>query len=136
VFVVDPDIDVFSDEQVDWALATRFQPDRDLVVQSGFRTLPLDPSLDGAATGSKAGFDLTFKSGDRLEHRVPQAPRLDGRRFASLDAALAEGPKFFAELMAATGSRDGREIVRALEGLRSKGRLTRDDEGRYLYDDD
>jgi UbiD family decarboxylase len=133
VFVVDPDIDVFSDEQLDWALATRFQPDRDLVVQSGFRTLPLDPSLEGASTGAKAGFDLTFKSGDRLEHRVPQAPRLDGRRFGSLEAALADGPKFFAELMAATGSRDGREIVRELEGLRATGRLTRDEEGRYLY---
>src|SRR5439155_10454363 len=34
VFVVDPDVDIFSDEQVDWALATRFQADRDLVVQS------------------------------------------------------------------------------------------------------
>jgi 2,5-furandicarboxylate decarboxylase 1 len=41
VFVVDPDIDIFSDEQMEWALATRFQPDRDLVVQGGFRTLPL-----------------------------------------------------------------------------------------------
>ena len=30
VFVVDPDIDIFSDEQMDWALATRFQADRDL----------------------------------------------------------------------------------------------------------
>ena len=45
VFVVDPDIDIFSDEQMDWALATRFQPDRDLVVVDGMRTLPLDPSL-------------------------------------------------------------------------------------------
>ena len=32
VFVVDPDIDIFSDEQMDWALATRFQADRDLIV--------------------------------------------------------------------------------------------------------
>ena len=45
VFVVDPDIDIFDDAQMDWALATRFQADRDLVVESGFRTLPLDPSL-------------------------------------------------------------------------------------------
>ena len=43
VFVVDPDIDIFSDEQMDWALATRFQPDRDLMVMDGMRTLPLDP---------------------------------------------------------------------------------------------
>jgi UbiD family decarboxylase len=133
VFVVDPDIDVFSDEQVDWALATRFQADRDLVVQSGFRTLPLDPSLEGATTGAKAGFDLTLAPGERLEHRVPRAPRLDGRRFASLEAALADGPKFFSELMAAAASHDGREIVRELEKLRGAGRLTRDDEGRYLY---
>ena len=34
VFVVDPDIDIFSDEQMEWALATRFQPDRDFVVAS------------------------------------------------------------------------------------------------------
>ena len=52
VFVVDPDIDIFSDEQMDWALATRFQPDRDLVVIDGMRTLPLDPSLTGAAASA------------------------------------------------------------------------------------
>jgi UbiD family decarboxylase len=132
VFVVDPDIDVFSSEQVDWALATRFQPDRDLVVQGGFRTLPLDPSLEGAATGAKAGFDLTLKPGKRLEREVPAPPRFAGRRFASLEAALGDAPKFFGELMAALGSRDGREIVRQLEELRAAGRLARDDEGRYL----
>ena len=49
VFVVDPDIDIFSDEQMDWALGTRFQPDRDLMVVEGMRTLPLDPSLAAAA---------------------------------------------------------------------------------------
>jgi UbiD family decarboxylase len=132
VFVVDPDIDVFSDEQVDWAFATRFQADRDLVVASGMRTLPLDPSLGGANTGSKAGFDLTLPLGERiLEHRIPQPPKFDGRRFDSLQAALADGPKFFGELMAAVGSRDGREIVRELEGLRRSGKLSRDNEGRY-----
>ena len=61
MFVVDPDIDIFSDEQMDWALATRFQADRDLVVVDGLRTLPLDPSVaPGARTGAKAGFDLTL----------------------------------------------------------------------------
>ena len=34
VFVVDPDIDIYSDQQVEWAMATRFQADRDLVVQA------------------------------------------------------------------------------------------------------
>ncbi len=134
VFVVDPDIDVASDEQMDWALATRFQPDRDLVVMSGMRTLPLDPSLTSGRTGAKAGYDLTwpFGTADRLETRVPEPPRFAGRRFASVEAALADGPQFFEELMTAVGSRDGREVVRALEALRDKLHLDRDGEGRYL----
>jgi 2,5-furandicarboxylate decarboxylase 1 len=135
VFVVDPDIDIFSDEQFDWALATRFQPDRDLIVMSGMRSLPLDPSLPpGTRVGAKAGFDLTwpFGTGTRLETRVPAPPRFAGRRFASIEAALADGPKFFEELMSAVGSRDGREVVRALEALRGMHALARDDEGRYL----
>jgi len=133
VFVVDPDIDIFSDQQMDWALATRFQADRDLVVMGGLRTLPLDPSLAGGVGGAKAGFDLTwpFGSGERLETRVPAPPRFAGKRFASLEAALQDGPKSFGQLMSALGSRDGREIVRALATLREKAALARDAEGRY-----
>jgi 2,5-furandicarboxylate decarboxylase 1 len=134
VFVVDPDIDVTSDEQIDWALATRFQPDRDLVIVSGMRTLPLDPSITAGRTGSKAGFDLTwpFGSGNRMETRVPEPPRFEGRRFQSVEAALRDGPKFFEELMTAAGSRDGREIVRELDALRGTRGLDRDNEGRYI----
>jgi UbiD family decarboxylase len=136
VFVVDPDIDIFSDEQMDWAMATRFQPDRDLMVMSGLRTLPLDPSLPpGARVGAKAGYDLTWAFGthDRLEVRVPAPPKFAGKRFPSVEAALADGPKFFEELMAATKSKDGREIVRALDVLRQADRLDRDPErGRWV----
>ena len=46
--------------------------------------------------------------------------------------ALADGPKFFEELMTAVGSRDGREVVRTLGGLRDKLSLDRDGEGRYF----
>ena len=35
VFVFDDDIDVFSDEQCDWALATRYQGDRDTIQRRG-----------------------------------------------------------------------------------------------------
>ena len=133
VFVVDPDIDIFSHEQMDWALATRFQADRDLVVEGGFRALPLDPSLDGRRIGSKAGFDLTLPFGrsDSIEAQIPKPPRYEGRRFASIEAALADGPKTFEALMAATGSRDGREIVRLLDALRRAGRLGREEDGRW-----
>jgi len=133
VFVVDPDVDIFSDEQMDWALATRFQADRDLVVQSGFRTLPLDPSLRGARTGAKAGFDLTLPTGEArgIESTIPEPPRFEGKRFDSVEAALADGPKTFEALMAALASRDGREVVLALEALREAGRLVREKDGRY-----
>jgi 2,5-furandicarboxylate decarboxylase 1 len=134
VFVVDPDIDFTSDEQMDWAMATRFQPDRDLIVLTGMRTLPLDPSITSGRVGAKAGFDLTwpFGTGARLETKVPEPPRFAGKRFASIEAALADGPKYFEELMTAVGSRDGREIVRTLEGLRAREALDRDGEGRYF----
>jgi 3-polyprenyl-4-hydroxybenzoate decarboxylase len=134
VFVVDPDVDITSDEQMDWAMATRFQPDRDLIVVSGMRTLPLDPSITGGRVGAKAGFDLTwpFGTGNRLETRIPEPPRFEGKRFASVAAALADGPKYFEQLMTAVGSRDGREIVRELEALRSAVKLDRDQDGRYF----
>src|SRR5207244_3563803 len=135
VFVVDPDIDIFSDEQMEWALATRFQPDRDFVMASGFRTIPLDPSLAShASLGAKAGYDLTMPLGaaKELEAEIPQPPTFAGARFASVEAALCDGPKYFEEVMAALGSEDGREIVLALEALGQAGRVERDPaEGRY-----
>jgi UbiD family decarboxylase len=134
VYVVDPDIDITSDEQMDWAMATRFQPDRDLVVFSGMRTLPLDPSITSGRVGAKAGFDLTwpFGAANRLETRVPEPPHFQGKRFASVAAALADGPKYFEQLMTAVGSRDGREVVRELEALRTSVALDRDGDGRYF----
>ena len=139
VFVVDPDIDIFSDEQMEWALATRFQPHRDFVLATGFRTLPLDPSLDdGVKVGSKAGYDLTLPFGQtgRLESEVPHPPRFEGRRFGSVLEALQDGPKYFEDLIAALGSEDGREVMMDLDALRQKGRLKRETkQGKYSLAD-
>jgi 2,5-furandicarboxylate decarboxylase 1 len=133
VFVVDPDIDIFDDAQMDWALATRFQADRDLVVESGFRTLPLDPSLGSKRVGAKAGFDLTLPLGDRaLAHTVPRSAISGDKTHDDVEAALTDGAKSFGELMVAVGSRDGREIVRRLEELRRAGRLDRIEDGLYI----
>ena len=64
VFVVDPDIDIFSDEQMEWAMATRLQPDHDVYIESGYRVSPLDPSLPpDQKVGSKSGYDLTLPFG-------------------------------------------------------------------------
>lgn len=135
VFVFDEDIDIFSDEMVDWALATRFQGDRDLVVSPGFRVVPLDPSLTGARTGAKVGFDCTIPFGktQSFEWAIPAPPTLPAREHrASVVDALSAGASSFAELMASLRSRDGREIVRELDKLYTLGRLGRQEDGRYV----
>ena len=139
VFVTDADIDIFSDSELDWALATRFQADRDIAVASGFRAVPLDPSLQGAREGAKAGFDLTVPFGrlDAQEFTVPEPPELApaaGAHGMSAADALDTGPKYFRELMEAAGSDDGREIVRELEALYAEGRLGRCEDGRYVLE--
>lgn len=133
VFVVDDDIDVFCDEQIEWALATRFQGDRDLVVATGLRTIPLDPSLLGSRTGAKTGFDLTIPLGSEGQNAfaVPEAPQLKETPRSTVLQALQSSPKCFKELMDAMGSRDGRDTVVALDEVRKTGRLTRTPEGRY-----
>jgi len=139
VFAFDADIDVFSDEETDWAMATRFQADRDLIVGSGFRVVPLDPSLGGARTGAKLGLDCTipFGKGNSFEFSVPTPPvTKPGTRHKSTEAALAAGPASFLELMAALGSKDGREIVRELDALYATKRLGRLDDGRYVLKSD
>ncbi|MEM4246405.1 MAG: UbiD family decarboxylase, partial [Candidatus Bathyarchaeia archaeon] len=60
VFVVDRDIDIYNPLEVEWAMATRFQADRDLVIKGRERGSSLDPSSEpGTHLTTKVGFDLT-----------------------------------------------------------------------------
>lgn len=68
VVIVDDDIDVFNPMDVEWAIATRVQGDRDVVVIPGARAKPLDPSLavmphGVVPTGAKVGIDATIGEG-------------------------------------------------------------------------
>jgi 2,5-furandicarboxylate decarboxylase 1 len=66
IIVVDEDIDVFNEEQVLWALATRFQADRDLLLISNSPCNLLDPSSkDGL--GAKLGLDASRKFGPEVK---------------------------------------------------------------------
>jgi len=58
--VVDTDIDVYNSEMVEWAIATRFQANEDLLVIPQARGSTLDPSAD-QETGltTKVGVDAT-----------------------------------------------------------------------------
>lgn len=63
VVVTDDDIDIFDPVDVEWAIATRVQADRDAVIISNARSKPLDPSLpptDGIPTTAKMGIDATI----------------------------------------------------------------------------
>ena len=59
VIAVDDDIDLTSDQEVLWALATRFQPDRDSFVVDGLPGSPLDPSSSLDGTTSRLALDAT-----------------------------------------------------------------------------
>ncbi|AMM54022.1 UbiD family decarboxylase [Pyrococcus kukulkanii] len=65
VVVVDEDVNIYDDREVEWAIATRFQPDRDLVVIPDARGSSLDPSGKDGLT-AKWGIDAT-KPLDRKE---------------------------------------------------------------------
>ena len=60
VFVVDDDIDIENPSEIEWALATRFQGDKDMIVRTKEKGSSLDPSSDMAMRETtKVGFDLT-----------------------------------------------------------------------------
>lgn len=74
VVVVDHDVDVFDDRQVNWALATRCQPDRDITVVTHARGSDLDPSTREDGYTAKWGVDATAKPSVAAytpRHRVP-----------------------------------------------------------------
>ncbi|PYN63880.1 MAG: UbiD family decarboxylase [Candidatus Rokuibacteriota bacterium] len=82
VVVVDHDVDVFDDRQVNWAIATRCQPDRDITVITNARGSDLDPSTKEDGYTAKWGIDATAKpslAAYTPRHRVPPAvlERLD-----------------------------------------------------------
>lgn len=67
VFLVDEDVDCFDMEDVLWAMTTRFQADRDLILIPGVQCHPLDPSnqpeysplIRAKGNACKAIFDCT-----------------------------------------------------------------------------
>jgi len=69
VTVVDDDIDISNPVHVEWAMMTRWQPDRDTIILSGQKGSSLDPSRDIDGLTSKVGFDATIRmEADRREY--------------------------------------------------------------------
>jgi 4-hydroxy-3-polyprenylbenzoate decarboxylase len=81
VIAVDDDIDLTDDSQVMWALATHFQPHRDVVIIDGLPGNALDPSASAVGTTSRMGLDAT------------RGPNFEGVRARVSDAAMARARK-------------------------------------------
>ena len=95
VVVVDPDIDVRNPEQVEWAIAFRTQPARDVIIVDDMPGGTLDPSIDGSLpmnkrVGSAMGIDATFPFGAD-EQKAPDSPAGD----ACGPAVAEHGHEFF-----------------------------------------
>jgi UbiD family decarboxylase len=129
VFVVDDDVDIFCDEEVEWAMSTRFRADRDLMVVEGAPGIYMDPVIGEDGSMVKAGFDLTAPYGkpETVERYIASAPHFShGPATAkTVEEALADGPRYFMQIMEALGSRDGREVALELERLLAAGTVVR-----------
>jgi len=74
VFIVDDDINIHDPNDIEWAMATRFQADKNLVMKRE-KGSSLDPSSDmDTQMTCKAGFDLTIPEGGKKEFRRPDLP--------------------------------------------------------------
>src|SRR5947209_13285330 len=159
VVVVDDDIDVFDPTEVEWAIATRVQGDKDVMIISNARAKPLDPSLPQGygvvPTGAKVGIDATMPEGIPREYyerityayadRAKISDYIDGKSDAAglagderEAAALAEkilqmignDPLYYTDIAERFSAYDFRTVARALGHLHASEKLWQDPRGR------
>jgi 2,5-furandicarboxylate decarboxylase 1 len=160
VVVVDDDIDVFDGTEVEWAMATRVQADRDVVIVADARSKPLDPSLPVTPgripTTAKCGVDATIPDDvprERYERiayvcagqvrledvlreaggpPLKEAPPADVAALAArIRAALEREPLYFAEVAERFAPEGFAAVTRALGELHAAGALGQDAVGRH-----
>lgn len=93
IIVVDPDIDVHSSSDVEWAMAFRTQPQRDVIIVGQIPAGPSDPSIDDPTkarplrTASSIGVDATKPYG-KLFSEVADVPGWEDFELPELDERL------------------------------------------------
>lgn len=87
VTVVDEDIDVMDPFAVEWAVNTRMQPDRDVIIVPNLYSPTLDPSAPANRTSAKMGIDATMPMGESASY---QPPRILGMEAIHLEDELAD----------------------------------------------
>ena len=165
VTIVDSDIDVFDPVDVEWAVATRVQADKDVVILSNARAKPLDPSLavmklGGVPTTAKMGIDATMPEDiprerfDRIQYAYVKdvnvgdylAGHADAKRktMAETDLAalkaeivklLSEKPTYYLGVVEAFPDYEFSAVVNALGELHEQKLLWQDDVGRTCMRD-
>ena len=159
VIVTDDDIDIFDPVDLEWAVATRVQADRDVVIVSNARAKPLDPSLpptNGIPTTAKMGIDATIPENvprerynrivyvnqgkARLQDFLGTAAASSKSKRASKTAeplekrilqALSKSHKFYAEILDLFRRDDFGEIARSVGRLCREGKIAQDGDGKY-----
>ncbi len=87
-FVVDADIDPLNPREIEWAMATRYQYDRDTHPLGREPGSSLDPSAEpGSKLSAKVGFDLTapLDAAARAAFERVEYPRVDLADFLDLE---------------------------------------------------
>jgi len=159
VVVVDDDIDVFDPTEVEWAIATRVQGDRDVMVVGNARAKPLDPSLPQGAgvvpTGAKIGIDATIPEGipkehyERITYAYAETVRIGDYAGGKADAAgeagdeaavaaladkilavIEESPLYYTDIAERFAHYNFRTIAQALGYLHTTEKLWQDARGR------
>ena len=159
VVVVDDDIDVFDAAEVEWAIATRVQGDKDMMIVGNARAKPLDPSLPQGygvvPTGAKVGIDATIPEGipreyyERITYAYADRARIDDYVNGKADepgqagddievAALAKKildvitaePLYYTDIAERFCAYDFRTVARALGHLHATEKLWQDARGR------
>jgi 2,5-furandicarboxylate decarboxylase 1 len=159
VVVVDDDIDVFDPMDVEWAIATRVQGDKDVMIVGNARAKPLDPSLPQGAgivpTGAKVGIDATIPDGipkehyERITYAYAETAKIDdyvnGKKDAAgkaaddaevaalakvILAAIEEAPLYYTDIAEKFSAYDFRTVARAIGHLHATEKLWQDPRGR------
>jgi UbiD family decarboxylase len=160
VVVVDDDIDVFNGTDVEWAIATRVQADRDVVIVTNARGKPLDPSLPPTPPGvvpttAKIGIDATIPEGvpkeryERIAYAYADRARIadyvagkEDRPGRPADATtvpaladeiaalIAAAPLYCTEVAERFAAHDFAAVARAIGHLHATERLWQDARGR------
>jgi 2,5-furandicarboxylate decarboxylase 1 len=159
VVVTDDDIDINDPIDVEWAIATRVQGDKDVIVIPGARAKPLDPSLPQGAgivpVGAKVGIDATIPEGipkehyERITYAYADTAKIDDYFKGKKDeageagdettveklageilAAIDKEPLYYTDIAERFSQYDFRTVARALGHLHQTEKLWQDPRGR------